>query len=256
MLLRCVTSEIYHVRPILIGFICLLFAAAPAAAEFNAKDKKAIEDVVRQYLLDHPEVILDAIDKLREQERLAKEEAHKKALKDSHAQIYDQKLSPKTGGPDADVTIVEFFDYQCGYCKHVFPTLMKIIGEDKKIQVIWKDLPILSPVSRFAARAAMAADRQGRYFDAHVALMGLKGRLTENRVMDTMEKTGVDMKKLVKDMADPEIERYLDETNELARALGISGTPAFLIGGTLVPGAIGGDDMRTLIAQARDKPKG
>lgn len=243
-------------RHILTGLTFLLFAAMPAAADFDGKDRKAIEEIVRQYLLDNPEIIFEAIETLREREQVAKEESQRRALKGSHAQIYDHPLSPQSGNPEGDVTIVEFFDYQCGYCKRVFPTLMQIVGEDKNVRVVWKELPILSPVSRFAARAAMAADRQGRYFDFHVALMDLKGRLTEQRVMETAEKTGLDMKKLIKDMAAPEIERYLDDTYALAEALGISGTPAFVIGDSLVPGAISAADMRALVTVARDKPKG
>ena len=125
---------------------------------------------------------------------------------------------------------------------------------DKNIRVILKELPILGPVSRFAARAAMAADRQNKYFDYHVALMSLRGRLTEKRVMETAAKVGLDIKRLVKDMAAPEIDRYLDETLQLAETLGINGTPAFLFGDQLVPGAIDETRMRQYIANAR-KPK-
>ncbi len=243
-----------HFIYLCIGSILLSGLIAPAAAQIAGKDKTEIEAIVRQYILDNPEIIAEAIERLQARERLAREEAQNNALKLSAAQIYDNPLTPEHGNPKGDAVVVEFFDYQCGFCKRVFPTFMKVMKSDKNLRVIWKELPILGPVSRFAARAAMASAKQGKYFDYHVALMSLRGHLTEKRVMETANKIGLDVKRLVKDMAAPQIERYLDETLQLAEALGITGTPAFLIGNRLVPGAIGEDQMRRMIAESR-KPK-
>lgn len=233
-----------------------LFAglSMPAAADFDGKDKEAIEKIVRQYILENPEIIAEAIENLRERERLAQEQAQRHALQMSRAQLYDNPLTPEYGNPKGDAVVVEFFDYQCGYCKRVFPTFMNVIESDKNIRVIWKELPILGPVSRFAARAAMAADRQDKYFEYHVALMQMRGRLTEKRVMETAKSVGLDMKRLIQDMGAPEIDRYLDETLQLAEALGINGTPAFLIGDRVVPGAVDEDQLRAIIAESR-KPR-
>ncbi len=237
-----------------IGLIFLTGIAMPAVAQFEGKDKKAIEEIVRQYILENPEIIAEAIENLRNRERLAREQAQRHALMASTAQLYGNPLTPEHGNPKGDAVVVEFFDYQCGYCKRVFPTFMKVLESDKNLRVIWKELPILGPVSRFAARAAMASDRQDKYFEYHVALMSLRGRLTEKKVMETAKSVGLDMTRLIKDMKAPEIDRYLDETLQLAEALGINGTPAFLIGDQLVPGAIDEAQMRAIIAASR-KPK-
>ncbi len=243
----------YYIR-LFTGLALFVSLSMPAAADFKGKDKEAIEEIVRQYILENPEIIAEAIENLRDRERLAQEQAQRHALQVSRAQIYDNPLTPEHGNPKGDAVVVEFFDYQCGYCKRVFPTFMNVLESDKNIRVIWKELPILGPVSRFAARAAMAADRQDKYFEYHVALMQLRGRLTEKRVMDTAKSIGLDMTRLIKDMAAPEIDRYLNETLQLAEALGINGTPAFLIGDRLVPGAVDEEQLRAIISETR-KPR-
>ena len=232
--------------------LVVLAAATPAIAEIDGKDKEAIEAIVHQYILEHPEIIAEAIERLQAREQRAKEEAQRNAMISLAPKIYDNPQTPEMGNPQGDVTVVEFFDYQCGYCKRVFPTVMNVLNADRNIRILWKELPILGPVSQFAARAAMAADKQGKYFAYHVALMELKGRLTEDKVMETAHATGLDMKQLIEDMASPEIERYLNETLALAQSLGISGTPAFLFGDQMVPGSIEEDQMHELIARVRE----
>ena len=235
-------------------FATLIVAATAilSAAQVSAKDKSAIEEIVRQYILENPEVITEALERLQERERLAQEKAQQHALKQSAAALYQHPMTPEHGNPKGDAVVVEFFDYQCGYCKRVLPSFMEVIESDKNLRVIWKELPILGPVSRFAARAAMASDKQGKYLEYHIALMTLRGRLTEKRVMETAKSVGLDMGRLIEDMGSPKIDRYLDETLQLAESLGINGTPAFLIGNQLVPGAISADQMRQIIAQSRE----
>jgi len=230
----------------------VVFVSPPSSAQIAGTDKREIEEIVRQYILENPEIIAEALTRLRQRERIARSESQSRARQENAARIYDNPRTPEIGNRNGDVTVVEFFDYQCGYCKRVFPTFMKVVESDKNIRVLMKELPILGPVSRFAARASMAAEKQGKYFEYHVALMELRGRLSEKKVMQTARDVGLDMKKLIKDMADPAIEAYLDQTLELAQALGINGTPAFLFGDQLVPGAIDENRMRALIAAARD----
>ncbi len=236
------------------GLVFLIGLTGSAAAQIVGKDKTAVQDIVRQYILDNPEIIAEALERLQERERLAQAEAQRLALSHSAARIYRNPMTPEHGNPKGDAVVVEFFDYQCGYCKKAFPSFMSVMKSDKNLRVIWKELPILGPVSRFAARAAMASAKQDKYFDYHVALMSLRGRLTEKRIMETAKKIGLDMNRLIKDMAAPQIDRYLDETLQLAETLGINGTPAFLIGNHLVPGAISAEQMRKIIADTR-KPK-
>ena len=128
---------------------------------------------------------------------------------------------------------------------------MELLETDSKVRIVWKEYPILGPVSRFAARAAMAAGRQGRYYDFHVGVMSRRGQLTEAGVIGVAEKLGLNIEQLRRDMKDPAIEKYLQETVRLAKTLGIRGTPAFVIGDTLVPGAIDGARMKEIVAETR-----
>ena len=159
-------------------------------------------------------------------------------------------MSPVSGNARGDVTLVEFFDYQCGYCKRSLGPVMDLLRSDAKLRVVWKELPVLGLVSRFAARASMAAARQGKYLVFHEAMMGAPGGLTEDAAMAIAGWVGLDVARLRRDMADSAIEAYLDETHRLAKALGITGTPVFVIGDTLVPGAVGGARLKELIAEA------
>jgi protein-disulfide isomerase len=160
-------------------------------------------------------------------------------------------MTPTTGDPKADITIVEFFDYQCGYCKRAMQTVLEIQKEDPRLRIAWKELPILGPASEFAARAAMAAKRQDKYLDFHVAVMGNRGQLTPDSVLQIAGKAGIDVDRLKRDMTDPAIEKYLQDTLQLAQQLGINGTPGFIIGNKLVPGALDKQQMKDLIAEAR-----
>ena len=159
-------------------------------------------------------------------------------------------LSPVSGNVEGDVTVVEFFDYQCGYCKRALPTMEALLETDPDVRVVWKEFPILGPVSDFAARAAMASARQDLYLPFHLALMR-EPKLTEGKVLEIASKTGLDTARLQQDMEDPAIQAYLDETRALAREIGITGTPAFVIGGRLVPGVVDSARMKELVASAR-----
>jgi protein-disulfide isomerase len=161
-------------------------------------------------------------------------------------------MTPVSGNPKGDVTIVEFFDYQCGYCKRTMQNVLDLQKEDPKVRVAWKELPILGPVSEFAARAAMAAEKQGKYMEFHTAVMGARGQLTPEGVMKHAADAGIDVDRLKRDMMAPEIGKYLRDTLQLAQELGINGTPGFVIGGKLVPGALDKEQMKALIAKARE----
>ena len=160
-------------------------------------------------------------------------------------------MSPVSGNPQGDVTVVEFFDYRCGYCKRAFPSVMALLKADSQVRVVWKEFPILGPVSLFAARAAMAADKQGLYHEFHVAVMGAEEELTEDTVIALAAANGLDIDRLRADMEDPAIDAYLEETRQLAQALGITGTPAFVVGDTLIPGAVDPARLQASVADAR-----
>ena len=168
-------------------------------------------------------------------------------------ELLNDPASPVGGNPDGDVTLVEFFDYQCPYCKTIFPSIQELPAEDRKLRFVFKEIPSPGKDSVFAARAALAARRQGKYLELHMAPMPARGKLTETTVMRLAEKVGVDVDRLRRDMAERTIGDMIRRNLELADALGIDGTPAFIIGDTQVPGAVEIDTLKTLIARPRQR---
>ncbi len=168
-------------------------------------------------------------------------------------ELLNDPASPVGGNPDGDVTLVEFFDYQCPYCKRIFPSIQALLAEDRNLRYVFKEFPILGKESVFAARAALAARRQGKYLEFHTALMPARGKLTETRVMRLAEKAGLDVDRLRRDMADRTIDAMIQRNLDLADGLGIFSTPVFIIGDTQVPGAVEIDTLKILIARARQR---
>ena len=227
--------------------------AAEAQAPLSGAQEEAIKKLVKKYLIEHPEIIVEAMERLRALREKKQKEAVKAALVAKRQEIYGDEHSPTAGNTKGDVTIVEFFDYQCGYCKGVVDRLMKTIKADGKIKMIFKEFPILGPQSVFASRAALAAKKQGKYFEFHNAMMKLKGQVTQVSVFAVAKSVGIDTKQLAKDMRDPAIEKALRANFALARSLHINGTPAFIIGDQLVPGAVNQQMLESYIEQARKK---
>src|SRR5262249_9457414 len=159
--------------------------------------------------------------------------------------------SPVAGNPQGDVTIVEFFDYRCPYCKQVEPHLEALLKEDPKLRIVYKEFPVLGPESLYAARMALAAQKQGKYTAFHDAMMAAKGQITQETILTVARSAGVDVARAKTDMAAPDIQEIIKRNYALADALDIQGTPAFIVGDTLVPGATDLDNLRRLIAEAR-----
>ena len=223
-------------------------ADTPAGAE---PDRKAVERIVRDYLLANPELVEEAL-KVLQARRQAEERARAEAaVRENAGELEAHPMSPVSGNPDGDVTVIEFFDYQCGFCKRALPAMVDLLETDRQVRVVWKEFPILGPESVTAARAAMAAERQGRYFEFLSGSWPRPGKFRKSGIFEVAGESGLDVERLRQDMADPAIGAYLDETRELARAIGIRGTPAFVVGGQLVPGAIDAARMKELVAEAR-----
>jgi len=234
--------------------LTLLVSALPARAEepiFDDAQKQGIEEIVRAYLLEHPEVIRDAIEALQAKEQAAKANQQAGALAQFKEQLLADLASPVAGNPMGDVTVIEFFDYKCPYCKRVTPALADLLAADKGVRLVFKEFPILGESSVLAARAALAAQKQDRYFEFHNALMAHRGDFDEAAIETLAKATGLDVEKLRADMKVPEIDQQLAANHTLAKALGIRSTPTFIIGDQVVPGAISIDDMKALIAAAR-----
>jgi protein-disulfide isomerase len=238
-----------------LAFVLLLAfpLGAPAAESPEAARRQEIEMVVREYLRAHPEVVAEALQEMERREQEAQRKRAAEAVRAHLAELTQDPGSPVGGNPQGAVTIVEFFDYQCGYCKGEEIELKKLLQADPDIRLVYKDLPILGPVSLFASRAALAAQKQGKHGPFHDALMAATGNLTEQRVLQLAARVGLDAARLEKDMADPAVEEILARNTHLMEALGIRGTPALVIGTELVPGAADLDALKRLVAQARRK---
>lgn len=224
-------------------------------AEHDASSlvQEMIEETIHDYLLSHPDVMIEVFDILRARQETADADAARLNLVSFRDELLNDPAAPVVGNPDGDVTLVEFFDYHCGYCKRVMPAVMKSLEEDPGLRIVYKEFPILGPDSVLASRAALAAHRIApeKYFEFHIALMSSRPRLNEMRILGIAEDIGLDIDALVAEMKDPEIEAIIERNRALAAALGIDGTPGFVIGDQIIPGAIDLETIRGLIAQAR-----
>jgi protein-disulfide isomerase len=228
-------------------------ATAPAlAAEFSAEQRQAIESIVRDYLIKNPDVMLEVLEAAKEKVSNDAQAQRTAALAERRQEIFEDPNAPVVGNPQGDVTLVEFFDYRCPYCKQVAPAIQALLGEDKQLRIVYKEFPVLGPESVTASRAALAARNQGKYEALHRALIEMKGQITEAAVFNAAKSIGIDVERLKRDMAAPEINRMLQANNQLAMALDIHGTPGFVVGDEIVPGAVSVDALRELIAAARN----
>ena len=225
--------------------------ADEARAGFDREQTEAIHEIVREYLLENPEVLIDTLEAYDQRRRETAEQRQREAIVAHAADLSGDPGSPVLGDPHGDVLVVEFFDYRCPYCKTVAGDLRQAVIADGRIRLVMKEFPILGPQSVYAARAALAADKQGRYEDFHFALMAFEGELDEATVLSLAEALDVDTAQLQKDMFSNEIDEILQRTFELAEALDVGGTPAFIVGGRLVPGALGMEDLRRMVEELR-----
>lgn len=225
-------------------------AAQSAAAEATG-DKAALGRSIREYLLANPEVLMDAMQELERRQDSQRDAVAQKAIEKYHDELLRDPASPFIGNPDGDVTIVEFTDYQCPYCKRMYSTLKSAVAADGRIKLVYKDLPILGEPSKIAAVAALAAIKQGKHDAFHSALMEASGKLDRDRIYEIAGSVGIDVAQLKKDMEDPRIKEQIERNLDLASELGVRGTPAFVIGRQFVPGAVDAEALRQYIADAR-----
>lgn len=240
--------------PIAAFVVSMSLTAPPAVAHdgpLSDARKSEIEALVRDYILQNPQIILESVAIMQAREEAQKSAAAKQALIDNRAALERDPADPVLGNPDGDVTIVEFFDYQCGYCKTMMKPLFDLVEEDGNIRLVLKEFPILGPASETAALASLAAERQGKYEAFHTALLGLRGRLSTEAIWQVALETGLDIDALKSDMADPALQQQIRKSYELAQALEIQGTPAFAIGNQVIPGAVSKEQLAELVAEVR-----
>ncbi|MFO0991955.1 MAG: DsbA family protein [Hyphomicrobiales bacterium] len=241
------------IRLFAICFAITTAALSAYAAGFNDEQRNEIGGIIREYLLNNPELLREVSQELEKKEAAEDGARQKVALKDNADQIYRSSLDLVAGNPDGKVTMVEFFDYNCGYCKRAMPDVMRMVEEDKDLRLVMKEFPILGPGSQVAAKAALASKKQGKYWDFHLAMLGHDGHVETDTVMEIAKSVGLDVEKLKADMQSEEISAILDANMSLAQKLGIQGTPAFIIDETLIPGAIGFEGLSASVKQVRDQ---
>lgn len=214
--------------------------------------KEVIENVVRNYLLENPSIIREALQALQVQEAKEKQELAAGNLKRLNKEIFADPNSPTAGNKDADVSIVAFYDYNCHYCKQSLPALNNLLAKDPSLKIIYKEFPILSPTSQLAAKAALAADRQGKFLEFHNALLSAE-MINDEVIKSISDRLGLNYDKLQKDMNDEKINEVLSNNYNLAAALNIQGTPAYIVGTQLIPGAIDLNSLTNIVKLEREK---
>ena len=227
-----------------LGFLLNNFIATLTFAQDTDLEKKVLE-IIR----NNPEIIMEAIKILQAKDAKNKQEQADQNIKSNKQRLEDDKNAPILGNPNGEITIVEFFDYNCGYCRRAFKTIMNLIADNNAVKVVMRELPILGDASVFTAKASLASQKQQKYEEFHVALMNNRSRNTEKSVLKIAKKIGMDVDQLQLDMNSSFVLDHIEESQKLSESLGISGTPAFVFGEKIVPGAIDLQAMKDLVAQ-------
>jgi protein-disulfide isomerase len=244
-------------RRFLLSLAVLAALAAPATTRaqgaFSPAERDEIKRLMIEMLRERPELVLEALEAIETKREAQVRARSSESVRERKAELYDDAQAPVAGNPRGNFTIVEFFDYRCPYCKQMHAPMKALLAADRELRVIRKDLPILGPASIIASHAALAARTQDKYPAFHDALMEFRGQLDEAAVFRIAADLKLDVARLRRDMESPAVVTLLQRNVALAQALAISGTPAFVIGDTLVPGAIDAETMKKLVAEARAK---
>ena len=231
------------------------FPTRAAAEGLTPEMKKEVEAIVEDYIDANPEILLDAIETLRQRDAEQRTERAKSGLRAKRDELLNSPHSPTGGNLKGDVTIVEFSDYRCPYCKRMAPIMAKLLKEDGNIRIVYKEYPILGPTSTYAAKAALAAwyTAPDKYEAFHNAILNARGDMTEERILAIADDTGIDSDALEVAMKNPEIDQEIQRNLKLGAELGITGTPSYVVGRELIPGAISYDDMKDYVETARKR---
>src|SRR5580700_218643 len=237
--------------PLAAAMLIALPAAAPAQS-FSPDQRHEIESIVKDYLIAHPQLLQDVISELDKQQKEAAAEKARTTIKANNATLFDSPHEVVLGNPRGNVTMVEFFDYNCGYCKHALPDMMKLIQTDTNLKFVLKEFPVLGEGSVEAAHVAVAARMQDptgvKYIEFHQKLLGGRGAADKMRALAVAKEVGFDMPRLERDMGSDEVKKTIEENMKLAEALGVNGTPSYVVGEEVVVGAVGLDSLREKIS--------
>src|ERR1043165_6620858 len=226
-----------------------------SAQGFCGPQRGEIERIVREYLLSHPEVLEEVSAELSKRQTVAEGQKHEAAVTKNAQTIFSSPRGVTIGNTDGDVGFVEFFDYNCGYCKRAMTDMLELMKSDSKLKVVLKEFPVLGPGSMEAAQVAVAVRMQDptgkKYLDFHQKLLNGRGAADKARALAAAKEAGLDVAKLEKDLASPEVKATLEENLKLAESLGMNGTPSYVIGNQVVIGAVGAEALREKISTAR-----
>jgi len=240
------------VRRWILAAAALAAAPTPLSAEaFTPEQRAAIVEILREALRNDPSILEDAIAALQARDAAREREAARAAIAAHREALTNDPALPFKGAVRPTAVIAEFFDYRCPHCRRMAPVIAELLRSDSGLRIVLIDLPILGPASVTAARAALAAQRQGRYVEMHDALMRLRGEPTEAEIMRIAAELRLDAERLRRDMADPGVARRIEANLRLAQALGVQGTPAYVVGEEIIPGAVSAEALRAAIARAR-----
>ena len=226
----------------------LFFTCQSVAAQSMTEDQ--VKQLALEAILENPEIIMQAVAILQQREK----ERAASGANSVRLEIESDPNAPNLGNPEGDVTVVEFFDYNCPYCRSAGQTVQALLEADANVRVIYREWPILGDDSVIAARAALAAREQGKYEAFHWALMSGDGRVTEAVIFKVARDLGMDVAQLEADMVSPAVEAHIALSNALAQQLGFTGTPAFIVGNKTAPGMLSLDEITTLVVEARADP--
>jgi protein-disulfide isomerase len=238
------------INALLAAFLSLVPLAATATSD--ELDEARVRELVYEAIRDRPEIIVEALELLQQRDQAQQAAAAQSLLSDQRFLLERDPNAPVLGNPDGDVTVVEFFDYNCPFCKRAMPEVQGLLADDGNVRLVYREWPILGEGSDFAARAALASRNQGKYEEFHTALMGLKGRVEEASVLRMAKKIGLDVDQLRTDMGSPEVEAHIATSMQLAQTLGFSGTPSFVIGDARVPGFVEQARLQSFVDESRE----
>jgi protein-disulfide isomerase len=245
------------IRTILaVAGLALTFPAAAQTEQstFDAEAKQAIETIVHQYLVEHPEVLLEALDSLEAKRATEQMASQKAAIEKFGAKLFASPEGTVLGNPEGDVSVVEFFDYNCGYCKHALADMDALIAADPDLRFVLKEIPVLGPQSVEASRVSLAVREMApeRYAEFHRALLGRRGVADEASAIAVAQDLGLDVAALRSAMASPAVSQAIAESNEIAEGLAINGTPTYVFSDAVMAGAVGVDALAAALANVRD----
>jgi protein-disulfide isomerase len=245
------------IRRIFAIVYCLVAAAAPALADPLTPDQqKQVQGIIHDYLVAHPEVLMDAIKAAADKDKADKVAHTEETIRSHHSELYNDPDSQIGGNPKGDATVVEFFDYRCPYCKQMQPLIEGLLKTDRNLRIVYKEFPILGDASTYASKMALAARMQGKYDVFHRVMMDTKGTIDDKVVDRVAAAVGIDVAKAKAAMGAPTIEAIIKKDYALADALDINGTPSFIIAGKLYPGALSLAELKKAIADARQSHDG